>query len=149
MKLVLVASSGGHLQQLLWMRAFWEPHERVFVTFDTEDARAHLVGERWIGASHPTQRHVPNLARNLALARRVLAEELPDAVVTTGAGVGVPFVWEGWRRRVPTVFVETFDRIRAPSLSGRLVSPVVDLFVVQRELQLGFHPRAVWFGPVR
>ncbi len=149
MKLLLVASSGGHLQQLLWMRRWWEAHDRVFVTFDTPDARAHLAGERWRPAFAPTNRHLGNLARNLLLARRVLAEEAPDVVLSTGAGVGVPFLWEARRRGVVAVYVEAYDRVVRPSLSGRLVAPVVDLFVVQREAQLHFHPRAVWFGEVR
>jgi hypothetical protein len=147
-KLLLVASAGGHLRQLLWMRPFWEAHERLFVTFDAPDARAHLAGERWVAARAPTDRNLPNLARNLVLARRILAEERPDVVVSTGAGVGVPFLWAGRAAGSVTVFVETYDRVRAPSLSGRLVGPVVDLFVVQREAQLSFHPRAVCFGPV-
>jgi beta-1,4-N-acetylglucosaminyltransferase len=148
-KLLLVASSGGHLQQLLWMRPWWSHHDRVFVTFDTPDAREQLRGERWRSAAAPTARHLPNLARNLVLARRLLAEERPDVVLSTGAGVGVPFLWAGRARGAVTVFVETFDRVRRPSLSARLVGPFVDLFVVQREAQLHFHPRAVCLGPVR
>lgn len=149
MKLVLVASSGGHLQQLWWMRPFWSAHERLFVTFDTPEAAALLAGERWLAARAPTTRNLPNLVRNAVLARRVLGDERPDLVLSTGAGVGVPFLWEARRRGIPGVFVETYDRVRAPSLSGRLVGPVVDLFVVQREAQLHFHPRAVCFGAVK
>jgi beta-1,4-N-acetylglucosaminyltransferase len=148
-KLLLVASSGGHLQQLLWMRPWWEAHERLFVTFDAPEVPALLAGERWIAAAAPTNRHLPNLARNLVLARRVVAAERPDVVLSTGAGVGVPFLWAGRCAGAVTVFVETYDRVRAPSLSGRLVGPVVDLFVVQREAQRSFHPRAVCLGPVR
>ena len=38
----------------------------------------------------PTNRNIPNLLRNLRLAARVLREERPAAILTTGAGVAVP-----------------------------------------------------------
>lgn len=149
MKALLVASPGGHLQQLVWMRPWWELHDRVWVTADVPDARAMLAGERIVFAAHPTNRSVRALARNLVLARRVLAEERPDVVVSTGAGVAVPFLWLARRHGARGVFVEPYDRVDGPSLSARLVAPFVDAMVLQREEQRAFHPRGVVLGPVR
>ena len=42
---------------------------RLWVTFDKPDARALLAGERVVHAYGPTNRNVPNLLRNLRLAR--------------------------------------------------------------------------------
>jgi hypothetical protein len=147
-KALLVASSGGHLAQLWWMRPWWSRHERVWVTFDRPDARARLEGERVVWAHHPTNRDLPNLARNLRLAARVLRRERPDLVVSTGAGVGVPFLWLARAHGARSVFVEVFDRVDAPSLTGRLVGPVVDVIVLQREAQRAIYPRGVVLGPV-
>ncbi|HHO50529.1 MAG TPA: UDP-N-acetylglucosamine--LPS N-acetylglucosamine transferase [Deltaproteobacteria bacterium] len=149
MRVLLVASSGGHLTQLWWMRPWWSGHERVWVSFDEPHARRLLAHERLIVAHHPTNRHLPNLARNLALARRILKVERPDLVVSTGAGVGVPFLWLGGRYGARTVFVEVFDRTDAPSLTGRLVAPVVDAIVLQRGSQRAIYPRGIVLGPVR
>lgn len=149
MKALLVASPGGHLQQLAWMRPWWERHERLWVTADDASARAMLEGERIVFSAHPTNRSVRNLARNLVLARRVLREERPDVVVSTGAGVAVPFLWLARRYGAKGVFVEPYDRVDGPSLSARLVAPVVDALVLQREEQRVFHPRGVVLGPVR
>ena len=149
MKALLVASPGGHLQQLVWMRPWWEQHERVFVTADVPDARAMLAGERILFAHHPTNRSVTNLARNLVLARQVLKRERPDVVVSTGAGVAVPFLWLARRYGARAVFVEPYDRVDGPSLSARMVSQFVDAMVLQRPEQQAFHPRGVLLGPVR
>jgi UDP-N-acetylglucosamine:LPS N-acetylglucosamine transferase len=145
---LLVASAGGHLQQLIWMAPWWRQHDRLWVTFDTLDARGMLAGERIVFAAHPTNRSVGNAVRNLRLARRVLAEERPDVVVSTGAGVAVPFLLAARVAGVATVFVEPFDRVDGPSLTGRLVAPMVDCVVLQRREQLAFHPRGVLLGPV-
>lgn len=149
MKVLLVASSGGHLTQLWWMRPWWEAHERLWVSFDTLHARRLLADERMLAAHHPTNRSLLNLARNLILARWLLSTERPDLVVSTGAGVGVPFLWLGRSYGAKTVFVEVFDRIDAPSLTGRLVAPVVDVIVLQREEQRAIYPSGIVLGAVR
>lgn len=148
MKLLLVASAGGHLTQLWWARPFWEAHERCWVTFDTPHAEL-LRGERWIAAHHPTNRSAVNLARNLRLAWRVLRSERPDVVLTTGAGVGVPFVWAARAMGIRSVFIEVYDRTVAPSLTGRLVAPFADLVVLQRPEQRALYARGVLLGAVR
>jgi len=147
-RVLLVASAGGHLAQLLWMRSWWEQTTRTWVTFDTPLARERLATERVVFAHQPTNRNAGNLLRNARLARRVLAEVRPDVVVTTGAGVGVPFVWLARSMGAKSVFVEVFDRVDAPSLTGRLVAPFADVVVLQREVQRALYPRGVVLGPV-
>lgn len=131
MKVCLPTSSGGHLTQLMQLRPFWSRHDRFWVTFDKEDARSKLEGERVYRCFYPTNRNVGNLLRNTALAWRVLREERPDVVVTTGAAVAVPFFLVGRALGAKTVYVEVIDRMNAPTLSGRLCRPMADLFVVQ------------------
>jgi len=128
---LLVCSCGGHLMQLLEMRDAWQSFDRVWVTFDKSDARSLLEGERVVYAYGPTNRNVPNLVRNLDLARRVLRVVRPSAMVTTGAGVAVPFAWLAWLSGVPVVYVESFTRIDALSLSGRMIQPVAERLYVQ------------------
>ena len=128
---LLVASSGGHLFQLLQLRDGWPQEQRHWVTFDTPDARSLLAGETVTYAAHPTNRNLPNLVRNLVLAARLLRRLRPRAVLTTGAGVAVPFCWLGRLTRSRIVYIESFARVDSPSLTGRLVHPVAHDFFVQ------------------
>jgi beta-1,4-N-acetylglucosaminyltransferase len=148
-RVVLVASAGGHLQQIVWMRPWWERHERVWVTFDAVESREWLAGEDVEWAFHPTNRHLGNLARNAGLAWRVLRRVRPDLVVSTGAAVAAPFFVLGRGFGARTVFIEPYDRVDGPSLTGRLVAPLADRVVLQRPEQVRFHPRGVLLGPVR
>lgn len=145
---LLVCSTGGHLTQLLRLRPWWEHHERTWVTFDKADARSHLAGERTVWAYHPTTRNVPNLLRNLRLARRVLREERPDVVVSDGAGVAVPFFWLARRMGIATVYLEVFDRVDSPTLTGRMCRPVTDLFCVQWPEQQRHYKGSIVIGPI-
>ncbi len=128
---LLVASSGGHLHQLVQLRDEWARDEKVWISFDTEDARSLLDGERHVFAHHPTNRNVPNLLRNLFLAFRLVRTLRPRAVVTTGAGVAVPFCYVGRLFGARIIFIESFSRISEPSLTARLVYPVAHSFFVQ------------------
>ncbi|PRY01845.1 UDP-N-acetylglucosamine--LPS N-acetylglucosamine transferase [Allonocardiopsis opalescens] len=145
---LFVASSGGHLSQLLALRPWWRARRRTWVTFRTADAVSALAGETVVWAHHPTTRDLPNLLRNTALAWRTLRRERPDVVVTTGAAVAFPFFVLARLLGVPTVYIEVYDRIDAPTLTTRLCAPFTSLHLVQWPGQLDFLPRAVHVGPL-
>lgn len=147
-RVLMVCSSGGHLAQLLRLRPWWEDQERVWVTFDTADAVSGLAGEEVVPGHHPTTRNIPNLLRNLLLAVRMLLRDRPDVIVSTGAGLAVPFFWVGWLLRIPSVWIEVYDRIDSATMTGRLVRPVTSLFCVQWPEQLEVYPGATVIGPV-
>lgn len=145
-KIALVGSSGGHLAQLLLLKDFWGRHDRFWVTFRKPDAVSALATERAYWCHHPTNRHLPNLARNAVLAWRLMRSEKPDLVVSTGAGAAIP--WFVWARLlgVPAVFIEVYDRVDSPTLTGRVAHRLATRFFVQWESQLAFYPRAELIG---
>lgn len=148
MKVGLVGSAGGHLAQLLLLRPFFERHEAFFVTLDKPDARARLQGERVYWAHGPTNRDPMKALQNLRLARRVVRDEAPDVLVSNGAGVALPFFVAARRRGIPTVFIEVYDRIDTPSLTGALLAPLCSAVVAQWPEQLQAYPDAHLLGPM-
>lgn len=145
---LLVCSSGGHLLQLLALREAWEAFSRVWVTFDKSDARSLLRDEDVLFGHGPTNRSLVNLLRNLVLAWRVLGAVRPSIVLTTGAGIAVPFAWVGRLRGARVVYVESFTRIDTPSLSCRLIAPCADRIYVQWPELLAALPGAKYGGSV-
>jgi UDP-N-acetylglucosamine:LPS N-acetylglucosamine transferase len=143
---LLVGSSGGHLAQLVALRPWWQDQKRTWVTFDTVDARSQLEGERCHWAYHPTTRHLGNAVRNLWLAVRVLRRDRPDVVVSTGAGVALPFFVVARLLGMTTVYVEVYDRIDNRALTARLCRPLSSLFCVQWDEQLDLYPGATVIG---
>lgn len=147
MRILLVASDGGHLGQLLPLEDWWRRHERHWVTFRKPDAEAALEGEEVTWAYHPTTRNLPNAVRNLGLAISTLRRLRPDVVVSTGAGVSLPFFLVARFLRIRTVYIEVFDRIDSPTLTGRLSYPLSDVMSVQWPQQRAIYPEAVVIGP--
>jgi beta-1,4-N-acetylglucosaminyltransferase len=146
MKICLVTSSGGHLFHVHLLKRFWEKHERFWVASKKEDALYLLKDEKVYWAYYPTPRNVKNLIRNTILALKVLIKERPDVIVSSGSAVAVPFFYFGKLFGCKTVFIEVYDRISTPTLTGKLVHPIADLFIVQWEEQKKFYPKGILLG---
>ena len=95
MKVCLVGSSGGHLTHLYMLKPFWKDKNRFWVTFDKEDARSLLEGEKVYPCYFPTNRSIKALIKNTKIAWDVLHKEKPDLIISCGAAVAVPFFYIG------------------------------------------------------
>ncbi|MED3793802.1 PssD/Cps14F family polysaccharide biosynthesis glycosyltransferase [Niallia alba] len=144
---MLVGSSGGHLTQLLKLKPWWNKHDRVWVTFDKEDAQYRLkdeVNKYW--CYYPTNRNVKNLIKNTWLAIKVLRKEKPDIIISTGAAPAIPFFVLGKLLKKTLVYIEVYDRVSIPTITGKVVYPITDLFFVQWEEQKKLYPKAKNIG---
>lgn len=148
MKVCMVGSSGGHLTHLYMLKPFWQDKDRFWVTFDKEDAKSLLQGETMYPCHYPTNRNFKNLIKNTWLAWKVLRKEKPDLIISSGAAVAVPFFYLGKLFGAKTVYIEVFDRIDGSTLSGKLVYPVTDRFIVQWEEMKQVYPKAVNLGSI-
>jgi beta-1,4-N-acetylglucosaminyltransferase len=146
MKILFVCSSGGHLAQLYLLRPWWEGHERAWVTFSDPHSLSLLKDERITPAYAPTTRNVPNALRNLRLAVRILHGDRPDVVISDGAGVAFPFFLIARVLGVRTAYLEVFDRITRPTMTGRLCYPIASLFLLQWPEQARHYPRGKTIG---
>lgn len=148
MKICFPTSSGGHLTHLLLLEKWYKKHERVWVTFNKKDAVSSLKNEKTYWCYYPTNRNLFNLVRNTFLAIKVLTKEKPDIIVSTGAGAAIPFFLIGKLMRKKTIYIEVYDRISKPTLTGKIVYFFTDLFIVQWEEQKEFYKKAKLLGEI-
>ena len=137
---ILVGSSGGHLAQLLSLAPLWAKDQRSYVTFDTTDAR--LAARRRAGhlgappdhpqRTQPAAQQRPGVPRGRAAA--VPTWSCRPAPPSRSRSSSPPRL-----RGIPTVYVEVYDRIDSPTLTGRLCRPLATLFCVQWPEQLEFY----------
>lgn len=147
-KVCLVGSSGGHLTHLYMLKDFWKDKKRFWVTFDKKDAQSILKEEKKYYCYYPTNRNIINLIKNTFLAIKVLKKEKPDLIISSGAAVAVPFFYIGKLMGAKTVYIEVFDRIDKSTLTGKLVYPVVDKFIVQWEEMKKVYPKSINLGSI-
>lgn len=147
-KVCLVGSSGGHLTHLYMLKPFWKNKNRFWVTFDKEDARSLLEDEKMYSCYYPTNRNIKNLIRNTFVALKVLSKEKPNLIISSGAAVSVPFFYLGKLFGAKLIYIEVFDRIDKPTMSGKLVYPITDKFIVQWEEMKKVYPKAINLGSI-
>ena len=133
MKVLLISSTGGHFQAMLRLHPFWRKHDCCWVTFQTASTELILNGEKVYWAHSPTNRNIPNLIRNFWLAFQVIRQERPQLILSTGAGVAVPFIIVAKLAGIRTAFIESFTRVQELSLSAKLVLPFLDVVYVPWE----------------
>ena len=147
-KVCLVGSSGGHLTHLYMLKPVWEKRERFWVTFDKEDAKSILKDEKMYPCYYPTNRNIWNLIRNTFLAIKILHREKPDLIISSGAAVAVPFFWLGKLRGCKLVYIEVFDRIDKSTMTGKMVHPITDKFIVEWDEMKQVYSKADNFGSI-
>lgn len=148
-KILLVSSAGGHLLELLSLNdQVWSRYQRVWVTLRKIDSESLLKSEKVYYAFGPTNRNYFNLIKNIFFAVYVLVKERPTCIVSSGAGIAIPFLYLGRLLRARTIYLESFARWEGLSLTGRVVYPVVDDFLVQSPAIAHRLPKATYKGEV-
>ena len=98
--------------------------------------------------SYPTNRSIKGLIINTRLAWKILHKEKPDLIISSGAAVAVPFFYLGKMLGAKCIYIEVFDRIDRPTLTGRLVYPIADKFIVEWEEMKDVYAKAINLGSV-
>jgi UDP-N-acetylglucosamine--N-acetylmuramyl-(pentapeptide) pyrophosphoryl-undecaprenol N-acetylglucosamine transferase len=124
-RVLLVASTGGHLTQLRTFADELAPkQQRVWLTHQTPQSESLLSGERVEYVPYVGSRDVKGAASAVPAATRVLREHGITEVISTGAALAVSAFVAARARRLKTTYIESFARFDGPSLTGRLVSAI-------------------------
>jgi len=136
-RIMAVASAGGHWVQLMRLRPAWEGLEVTYVTTDpglrqtleeagkaTPDFRVITEANRW---------HKRKLIKQLAELTFIMARVRPDAVITTGAAPGYFALRLGRLFGARTVWIDSMANAEELSLSGQQARRHADLWLTQWE----------------
>jgi beta-1,4-N-acetylglucosaminyltransferase len=144
-KICIVSSCGGHLTEVRALRPVYERYDHFYVLNDKVLLPEDMEGKTYF-IKHSERDWL--LIVNLWEAWRILRKERPGLILSTGAGPVVPFALIGKLFGVSAIFVETFNRVVAPSLSGRIMYYLADRFFYQWKSLAKFYPKGVYSGPV-
>ena len=72
----------------------------------------------------------------------------PKIIITTGTHTAVPMCYIGKIFGSKIIFIETFANKNTKTLSGKMVYPIADLFIVQWEEMKKLYPKAVYGGAI-
>lgn len=127
MKICLVCSAGGHLLQIQQLEEIYQKHDYFFITFRRIDSEGLKNAYYLKDPKRNPIRHKINFFKSLSILRK----EKPDLIITTGAGIAIAPCYAANLLGVKVIYIESFSRITEASLTGRMIYPIADEFLVQ------------------
>ena len=143
-KLALVTSVGGHLREMLALRHAYDGLETFWIINDVSPVLPR--GERAYVVAH-AERDL-RVLWNLGEFAQILSREMPDAVLSTGAGPAIPAAIIARLLGIPFIYVETCAAVSRLTLTGRLIRPLASKFYVQWPQLQSVAPWATFVGGV-
>lgn len=148
-KICFAASSGGHLEEIIRLRALQEGRECFLFTEGGTEIPSFCDQVYTVDKIDRKERlFLLRFVKLFFVSFRILRREKPDFVITTGALAAFPISLLAKLMGKKLVYIESFARVDSASLTGRLLYPFADLFIVQWEETLRFYPKAVYGGGI-
>jgi UDP-N-acetylglucosamine:LPS N-acetylglucosamine transferase len=137
-RVLAIASGGGHWTQLLRMRPAWEGCDVVYATTHADYEKGVHQGAA-AGANRPrfytfpdaNMREKLRLAWQLVVVTCIVLKERPDVVISTGASAGYFALRLSKYLGKRTIWVDSIANAEELSLAGQKVRPFADLWLTQ------------------
>lgn len=130
LRVLAIASGGGHWVQLLRLRPALAEHEVTYVSVD-KCYRSDISPAKLRVVNDATRRHKIGLVLLAIRVAWILARVRPDTIVTTGAAPGYFAVRLGKLFGMKTIWIDSIANVERLSLSGRQAEPYADLWLTQ------------------
>jgi len=130
LRVMAVASGGGHWVQLLRLTPAFTGYELVFVTAN-ELYRAQVPDARFHRVNDASRWNRIGLIRMAIRLCWIIAKEMPDVVISTGAAPGYFALLFARLIGSRTIWLDSIANVDRMSLSGRKVRRFADLWLTQ------------------
>lgn len=129
MKICLTCADGGHLTEMQQLLDAFEGHEIFFITYKGE--RSKKLNHNYFITNISDSKF--KFLFDIPKIFYILLIERPKLIVSTGSEIAIPTFYFGKLLGCRLIFIETICRITQPTVTGRIVYPICDLFLVQQE----------------
>lgn len=151
-KVLFIASTGGHLNELMQLSPMFNNYNYYIITEKTKSNISLIekyqrrisflvYGTKDKKLIYPFK-FIYNCLKSLVLYIKIR----PKYIITTGTHTAVPICYIGKLFGSKIIFIETFANSSTKTLSGKLIYPIANLFVVQWESMLKLYPKAIYGG---
>ena len=149
-KVCFIASSGGHFEQIMMLKPLMQKHDSFVVTEKTnysvsnEDIPFYYLKQ----VNRHEIKFIYYMIINSIKTLKIFLKEKPDVVISTGALSTIPMCLLAKIFRKKLIFIESFAKIKSPTLTGKLIYKFADQFYVQWEEMKKVYPEAIYKGGI-
>ena len=152
MKVLFISSTGGHLSEMMQLKSMFKNCNYYIITEKTKTniSLKKKYKKKISFLVYGTKDHMLvypfKLLYNSFKSLFLYLKIKPDYIITTGAHTAGPMCLIGKIFGSRIIYIETFANISTKTITGRLLYPVSDLFVVQWEDMKELYPNSVVGG---
>ena len=151
-KVLFISSTGGHLSELLQLKPLFKKYdyhiitEKTSSTISLKDKYGDKISFLIYGTKHYMLSYLWKVPVNIIKSLYLYFKIRPKVVITTGAHTAVWMCYIAKLFRSKIIYIETLANIESKTLSGKLVYPIADKFIVQWESMKKLYPKAIYGG---
>ena len=125
----IISSCGGHLTEIRTLRSIYSRYNYFYV-LNHKAILANDMQQKTYFITHSERDW--KFFVNLWEAFKILRKEKPKVLISTGAGLIIPFTLVGkYFFGIKTIYIETLASVEKPSLSGKVMYYLSDYFYYQ------------------
>lgn len=147
-KICLIASSGGHFEQIIMLRELKKDFIVYVVTEDTEYSTTKDSDYVVTQLNRKELFFIYKFIKVFFKSLYIFLKEKPDMIISTGALSVIPTFIIGRIFNKKLVFIESFAKVSSPTITGKLLYKISDVFIVQWEELLDYYPNAIYLGSI-
>lgn len=152
-KVLFISSEGGHFSELLELHGAIEKYNSFIITeknfLSKESKLKYGTRINFLLNTKPKKISYLILAPiNILYSMYYYFKIKPDVVITTGAHTAVAMCYIAKLFRKKIIYIETFANLESKTLTGKLIYPIADVFIVQWESMRKLYPKATYIGGV-
>ena len=150
-RLCLASSAGGHFMQLKQLFKIAEQYNWFLVTEKNESSKDLKNKYRTIYLVQQERKKadiIVKLAINIIKSFFIVLIKRPEVIVSTGAGATYFLCLFTKTFGGKVIFIESFAKIKTPTITGQKVYKFADMFYVQWEEMLQYYPKAQYKGGI-
>ena len=151
-KVLFIASTGGHLAEMMQLKPMFKNYDYYIITEKTKsnlslkEKYKSRVSYLVYGTKDHKLSYPFKLLYNCFKSFYLYLKVHPDYIITTGVHTAGPMCLIGKIFGSKIIFIETFANSKTRTKTGRIVYKFADLFIVQWKEMLELYPNAVYGG---
>lgn len=153
-KVLFISSTGGHFSELQQLKTLYDKYDYHIIT-EKDNTTKKLKNKYNNKISYLPYGTRKKIFQYIFIYIFLLFKTIylyikikPRYIVTTGTHTAGPMCYLGKIFGSKIIYIETFANKNKKTVTGRLIYPIADLFIVQWKEMLKLYPKAIYGGPI-
>lgn len=153
-KVLFISSTGGHFTELMQLEDLFNNYDYHIITEKTKSSLKlktkynNRINYLVYGSKDHLFIYIFKFLYNILKSIYLYMKIRPKFIITTGTHTAVPICYFGKLFGTKIIFIETYANIKTKTLSGKIIYPIANLFLVQWKEMNKLYPKAIYAGKI-